>query len=117
MIRKFAFAAITAFAFAASALADPIEGMWKRPADKGGALERISACGGSFCVTVASGEHSGKSAGSFRATGGGKYKGTLTDISAGKTYNGKASLSGNSLRMSGCVLGGLICSSETWTRQ
>jgi uncharacterized protein (DUF2147 family) len=113
MIRKFALAAAAVTLFAAPALADPIEGNWKRP---NGTLEIIKACGGSFCVTVGSGEHSGKSAGNFKSTGGNKYKGTLTDISANKTYNGKATLNGNSLVMSGCVFGGLICKSETWTR-
>lgn len=112
MIRKTALA-IAAVFVASAAYADPIEGNWTRP---NGTLEIISACGGSFCVTVGSGEHKGKSAGSFKSIGGNKYKGTLTDISADKTYNGKATLNGNALVMSGCVLGGLICKSETWTR-
>ena len=117
-MRKIILASLIAVITAVPAFAaDGIEGMWQRPANKGGALERISACGGAFCVTVASGEHSGKSAGKFTMTAPGKYKGTLTDISANKTYNGKATLTGNSLKMSGCVMGGLICSSEIWSRQ
>jgi uncharacterized protein (DUF2147 family) len=51
------------------------------------------------------------------ASGGGKYSGSITKPQNGKTYSGKASLSGGSLKMSGCVLGGLICESQNWLRQ
>jgi uncharacterized protein (DUF2147 family) len=47
----------------------------------------------------------------------GAYKGTVNKLDEGKTYNGKASVSGNTLSLSGCVLGGLICKSEKLTRQ
>ena len=50
------------------------------------------------------------------ASGGGNYEGEITKPSNGKTYSGKAKLSGNSLKLSGCVFGGLICESQTWTR-
>ncbi|TIU33013.1 MAG: DUF2147 domain-containing protein, partial [Mesorhizobium sp.] len=39
---------------------------------------------------------------------------TITDPETDKTYSGKATISGASLKMSGCVLGGLICKSQTW---
>ena len=48
---------------------------------------------------------------------GGSYKGQVNKLDEGKTYNGKASVSGNTLSLSGCVLGGLICKSESLTRQ
>lgn len=113
MIRKYAFAAVAVFAFAAPALADAIEGNYVTPA---GTKMSIAACGSSFCVTAKSGKHAGKSIGSFKTSSGG-YKGSLTDHDKGKTYNGKGRLSGGNLVMSGCVLGGLICRSETWNRQ
>lgn len=100
-----------------AAVADPIEGMWKRPASEGGTLERISKCGDRYCVTVASGKNNGSSAGWMMSTGNNRYRGELTDIEADKTYKGKAEVKGNSLVMSGCVLFGIICKSETWTRQ
>ena len=100
--------------FSGFALADGIEGMWKRP---NGILVSVHKCGAEFCVTAASGAHKGESAGKMAASGTGKYAGTLTDLEAGKTYSGKGALSGDSLTMSGCVLGGLFCKGENWTRQ
>ena len=35
---------------------------------------------------------------------------------ASATYSGKASINGGSMKLSGCVLGGLICQSQTWTK-
>jgi uncharacterized protein (DUF2147 family) len=97
----------------APAFSDPIEGNWKRPT---GVIVAISKCGGKFCATAKTGVNAGKSVGSFAANGKG-YAGSLTDPAAGKTYTGKASISGATMKMSGCVLGGLICKSENWARQ
>lgn len=96
-------------------LADPIEGNWKRP---NGHTVTFSACGAKkFCATAKSGPNAGKSVGVLTATGAGTYKGSLSDPSKGKTYTGKGSISGSTLRVSGCVLGGLICQGENWSRQ
>ncbi|TIT74131.1 MAG: DUF2147 domain-containing protein, partial [Mesorhizobium sp.] len=67
-----------------------------------------------FSITLKSGKFAGKTIGSFKATGDNKYTGTITDPETDKTYSGKATLSGASLKMSGCVFGGLICKSQTW---
>ena len=48
--------------------------------------------------------------------GGGTYSGSITDPAKDKTYSGSGTLSGGSLKMKGCVLGGLICRSQTWTK-
>jgi uncharacterized protein (DUF2147 family) len=96
------------------AMADPIEGTWKRP---NGILVKISGCGTAFCVIAASGPHAGGSAGKMAPAGEGKYKGTLTELETGKTYNGKASIAGGTLSMAGCILCGLLCRSENWARQ
>lgn len=45
-----------------------------------------------------------------------KWKGTLLNLDDGQTYSGTVTLSGNSLTLSGCVLGGLICKNDTWSR-
>jgi uncharacterized protein (DUF2147 family) len=45
-----------------------------------------------------------------------KWKGDLLNLDDGQTYSGTATLSGNSLTLSGCVLGGLICKNDTWSR-
>ena len=76
----------------------------------------LIAGGGSFSITLKSGKHSGKKIGTFSAAGSNSYTGKITDPDTDKTYTGKATLSGNSLKMKGCVLGGLLCKSQTWTR-
>ena len=99
---------------AGSAYADPIEGNWRT--DKG-SIAAISGCGSSFCIKLTSGKFAGKSIGKFKADGDNQYSGNITDPETDKTYSGKGTLSGNSLKMSGCVFGGLICRSQNWKRQ
>ncbi len=97
----------------AAAQADPIEGNWRT---KSGATAAIGSCGGGFCITLKSGTHAGKRIGTFSPSGEGAYAGKITDPANDKTYSGKASLSGNTLKLGGCVLGGLICRNENWSR-
>jgi uncharacterized protein (DUF2147 family) len=114
MIRKLITAAALAAAFTVPAFAaEPIEGMWKRET---GTIIKFAACGGGFCAIVQNGKHAGKSIGTMAGTGG-RYKGNLTDLDANKTYKGKASVAGATMKLSGCVAGGLICKTEAWARQ
>ncbi len=113
MMRKLLIAAAVIMA-AGAAYADPIEGKWKT---QSGANATISGCGGSFCIKLTSGEHAGKQIGNLAASGGNKYAGTITDPADDKTYTGRATLSGSVLKMKGCVLGGLICKSQTWNKR
>jgi len=113
MIHWFAIAfSVTALA-ANVAAADPIEGRWQT---EDGPVAAIAACGDSFCIT-GTGKHAGRQAGRMTANGDGTYAGTIIRPRDGKTYSGKAVLSGNSLKVSGCILGGLICESQTWHRK
>ncbi|CAG1015968.1 MAG: DUF2147 domain-containing protein [Rhizobiaceae bacterium] len=113
MFRRLSVAVAATMLFTGAALADPIEGNWRTET---GSTAKFSPCGGSFCIKLTTGEHAGKSIGKLSATGGNKYRGEITDPADDKTYTGKATLNGNSLRMQGCVFGGLICQSQTWTR-
>ncbi|WP_343313931.1 DUF2147 domain-containing protein [Brucella sp. BE17] len=115
MIRILCMALTLAASFSVQAFADEgIVGSWKRP---NGTIIRYAACGDNkFCGTVMTGEYKGKSIGTMSGKGG-SYKGQVNKLDEGKTYNGKASVKGNSLSLSGCVLGGLICKSESLTRQ
>lgn len=113
MIRKMTLAFACLGLFAGAAIADPIEGTWKR---SNGTLIKYAPSGGKYCGTVMSGKYSGQSIGCMSGTGG-KYKGTVNKLDEGKTYSGKASVSGNSMTLAGCALGGLICKSETLARQ
>jgi uncharacterized protein (DUF2147 family) len=113
MFRRISIAVAAAAMMAGAAYADPIEGNWRTEA---GSTARISNCGGGFCITLISGNHSGKQIGKMSASGANAYRGTITDPNTDKTYKGKASVSGSNLTMSGCVLGGLICQSQTWKK-
>ncbi|GAA0783767.1 DUF2147 domain-containing protein [Roseibium denhamense] len=46
-----------------------------------------------------------------------QWKGKVYNAEDGKTYTGFIELtSANKLKLEGCVMGGLICKGETWTR-
>lgn len=109
----FALAAAIATLGAGAAHADPIEGRWRTQA---GSTAQIAPCGGAFCITLKSGEHAGKRIGTLSLSGENSYRGEITDPENDKTYSGKASISGGTLKMSGCVLGGLICRSQNWSK-
>ena len=113
---KFTFVMIaaTVLALTSHAMADPIEGVWKRP---NGILAKIAPCANTYCATAASGPHIGGHADKLGSAIGGKYTGVLTDLENGNTYSGKGSISGATLIISGCILGGLFCKSESWKRQ
>ncbi|MHA7970411.1 DUF2147 domain-containing protein [Rhizobium sp. CAU 1783] len=112
-MRMFIVAAAAALAFSTASVqaAEPIEGNWKTAS---GATAQIAPCGGSFCVTLKTGKHAGKQIGKM-AGGGADYKGNITDPETDKTYSGSGSVSGNSLKMKGCVLA-VLCKSQTWSR-
>ncbi|MBN9046154.1 MAG: DUF2147 domain-containing protein [Rhizobiales bacterium] len=114
MIRSLVLGTMLAAALATPALAEEgIVGKWKRP---NGTVVAYAACGaGKFCGTVLTGKFKGQA---FSTMSGkeGSYKGEVNKLDEGKTYSGKASVKGNTLLLSGCVLGGLICKSENLTR-
>lgn len=97
---------------AGTAYADPINGNWRT---ESGEKAHISGSG-TFSITIKTGKNAGKRIGSLRKVGEGSYSGTIKDPNENKTYNGKAKVSGGSLILSGCVLGGLICKSQSWSR-
>lgn len=120
--------ALAGFALSAgAAMADPVHGVWKTEVDDGAyAHVTIGECGGKICGTISrtfdsDGEYQSKNLGKqiirgMVPQGGGKYAGQVWRPSNNKLYKGKLQLSGNSLKMSGCVAGGLLCSSQTWQR-
>ncbi|HFQ16049.1 MAG TPA: DUF2147 domain-containing protein [Rhodobacteraceae bacterium] len=109
------------------ALADPLEGMWKTDVDDGAyAYVEIKPCGPALCGTIvrtfnSGGEYKSPNLGKrilidMMPKGGGKYAGNVWRPANGKIYIGKIALKGNTLKMKGCVAGGLFCKSSTWTR-
>ncbi|MGV1758207.1 DUF2147 domain-containing protein [Rhizobium sp. A22-96] len=97
---------------AGSAFADEaIVGNWKTEA---GDTAAITPCADSYCVTLKTGKYAGRQIGKMQGKGG-SYTGELTDPSEDKTYSGSGAISGNSLKMTGCVLK-IFCKSQTWKR-
>ena len=106
--------------------ADPATGTWKTQVDDGSyAHVKIAACGEALCGTIErtfndTGEFASENAGKpllwdMQVAGANKYsKGKIWQPSTGKIFNSKMTLSGDSLKVSGCV--GPICKKQTWTR-
>jgi uncharacterized protein (DUF2147 family) len=121
-MRRLLAAAVLA-ALPVAAFADPVEGIWKtKPDDNGnfGYIE-IKPCGAKFCGTLiksfdkAGAEMQSPNVGKrivwdMVAEGGGAYgDGKVWSPDRDKTYNSKMTLSGDSLSVKGCVMGGMIC--------
>ncbi|OHV20871.1 DUF2147 domain-containing protein [Rhizobium sp. RMa-01] len=111
MIRSFVLASAVAMIAGIAHAEEPIVGSWKTAA---GETAVIASCGGSYCVTLKTGKYAGRKIGTLAGTGG-SYAGEITDPAADKTYSGSGKISGNSLRMQGCVMK-ILCKSQTWTR-
>lgn len=122
-------AASFVLAMAGAALAaDPLEGTWRTAKDDNGnsGLINVAPCGAALCGTlVQSFDAAGKPFKSENqgrqiisqtvSSGGGDYKGKVFSPDRGKTYNSRLKLTGNQLKVSGCVLG--ICrDGGTWTK-
>jgi uncharacterized protein (DUF2147 family) len=100
---------------------DP-SGLWLR--DNGRSQVRVAPCGGgAFCGTVAWMKDTGGPGHvgqrvfyDMVSSGDNQWSGHAFNPEDGKSYNGTMTLSGNRLTTAGCVLGGLICKSVSWTR-
>ena len=122
--------AAAAFAMCATtALADPVFGTWKTIPDDYGNFGhiKVAQCGSKICGTLVksfdsagkqvSSEHVGKKIiWDMKTAGNGSYaEGKVWAPDRDKTYNSKMTLSGNSLKIKGCIFG--ICrDGGTWTR-
>ncbi len=114
----------------AAASAQAIEGQWTNP--KKSVVVQVERCGAAYCGRVI--EASEKAKANARKGGTPNLIGTqilsgLTPAGNGR-YKGKAfvpkrnihasatvrQVSDNVMQVQGCVLGGLLCDSERWTR-
>ena len=95
---------------------------------------RIARCGQAYCGTIVSVQGEARDVNNPDATLKGRnlvgvqmlsniqpapdgFTGQLYNIQDGKTYSGKLKLvNPKAMELSGCVLGGLICKSQTWTK-
>ncbi len=121
-----AVSAMVTFSGAAVA-ADPALGLWKTQPDDGAfAHVQMSECGSAICGVIArtfnaDGEFKSPNLGKrividMVPQGDGQYRGKVWRPSNNKVYIGKLDLNGNSMRLRGCVAGGLLCSKQTWVR-
>lgn len=94
---------------------------------------RIGKCGQAYCGTIISVQGEAKDANNpdpglrgrslvgvqmisnIQPAGSG-FTGQLYNYKDGKTYTGKMTFAGKAMQLSGCVLGGLICRSQTWAK-
>lgn len=117
--------------FALPASADPI-GTWAT--ESGDTRIRIAKCGPVLCGTIVWTRSGGKDENNpdaalrgrdlvgvrmidkIQPSGADTWTGALYNYRDGKTYSGRMRLKSNGLEMSGCVLGGLFCRSQVWSR-
>lgn len=111
MIKKTLAAIAMTAAIVSPAIAGDIAGNWRT---QSGETARIAKCGGSYCIKLTTGAHSGKQIGKVSGNGP-KYTGNITDPSNDKTYSGSATVNGSSMKMTGCVAK-ILCRSQTWTK-
>lgn len=121
-------AAVFGLMASAAFAADPLEGVWQTEVDDGAyAHVTIAPCAAAFCGTITASYHEDGSPYDSENVGKvividmipqgeGEYEGSVFRPSNEKTYYGTISLAGDQLKLSGCVLGGLICAKQSWTR-
>jgi uncharacterized protein (DUF2147 family) len=109
------------------ALADPAEGVWQTEVDDGNfAYVTIAPCGAAFCGVIsrtfnAEGEFASENIGrtiviDMVPVSAGEYEGQVWRPSNDKIYIGTMTVTGDAIRLRGCVAGGLICSGQDWVR-
>lgn len=126
-MKRFSLVAV-ALLMATPVIADPVLGLYKtQPGDNGnfGHVE-LYQCDDAICGVIRKAfDGSGAEIPSdnigrrmiwdMQAQGGGDYaNGKIWAPDRDKTYKSKMSLSGNALKVSGCVFG--ICRAQNWTR-
>ena len=112
----------------AAAAQDAAVGIWQTEVDEGSfAHILMQPCGSAVCGVIqrtfnADGtEYQSPNIGkqiviNMVPNGDGSYNGQVFRPSNGKTYTGKMQVSGDALRLQGCVAGGLLCASQNWVR-
>lgn len=128
-MKKLTTIAAFVFASATSVFAqDAVEGVWQTQADDGAfAFVTIAPCGSALCGVISQtfnsgGEYHSENIGrqlvwDMQVQKNGRYNGgQIWQPSTDKVFKSKMALAGNTLKVSGCVAGGLICKKQTWTR-
>ncbi len=114
-------AAVLAASIAGAAAGDA-GGVWLR--ENGASKVRIAPCGGeALCGAIIWLKDPSGAAKvgqqvffDMKPHGENIWTGSAFNPEDGKTYSGKMTLAGDRLTTAGCVLGGLICKSVSWSR-
>ncbi len=122
MLRSVVLSVAILTAMIPAALAAGVKGEWTR--EDARTRVRFASCGAdAVCgsITWLSDPKSPATVGQkvffdMKPDGPNSWAGTAFNPDDGKTYAGKMTLSGDHLVTAGCVLGGLICKSYSWTR-
>ena len=126
-------AALAVFATTSVSFAAGIEGTWTR--SNGKSKIKISKCGSSFCTKIVWMKTPRKDtknenaalrgrdlvgttiSKNLKPSGDKRWSGNIYNANKGKTYTGSATVSGNKLRMKGCLTSaGILCQSAKFTR-
>ena len=92
-------------------------GNWKRP---DGSTAKVWQCGKKLCAKVVSGEKKGFDMfmGGIAQADASTWKGKMKHpkMGTGMTFNGTVTLASGKLNVKGCMLGGMMCDAEVWTK-
>jgi uncharacterized protein (DUF2147 family) len=127
-MKKFTISAMALLLSAGTAMADPLEGMWRTGGDDNGhsGLIKVAPCGDQLCGTLIKAyDETGAEIESDNigrniisetvAQGDGYYKGLVYSPDRDKTYKSKLQMTGSTLKVRGCVA--FICrDGGTWQR-
>ena len=123
----------------AAAMATPVEAQRLSPAgtwlsQTGETRVRIAPCGAQMCGTIVWVKTPGKDVQNpdpaqrgrdlvglrmiaMSPSGADQWRGTLYRYTDGQTFSGTMKMTGqNTMELSGCVMGGIICRAQTWSR-
>jgi uncharacterized protein (DUF2147 family) len=113
-------AVLVACAATAAQAADPT-GTWVRPST--GTVVKFYNCGDALCAKIVGVKDKAKQGtvgtvimSGAKKSGDGKWEGDLLNTDDGQTYSGVVTYTGGGLTLKGCVLGGIVCKGETWSR-
>jgi uncharacterized protein (DUF2147 family) len=133
-------AALLGVSLGTALAADPM-GTWRT--EEGKATVRITACGPALCGTIISLKDANDDTGKpktdknnadaslrnrpmvgvpivlgMKPSGNAnKWSGQVYNADDGKTYSGSLTLQdANTIKLEGCIMGGLLCKAQTWTR-
>jgi uncharacterized protein (DUF2147 family) len=130
ILAKLALIAVAAAVPVTASAQAALEGHWKNP--KGSVVVRLTSCGDAYCGVVVEASEKAKATArkggtpnligtrilsGMKPSGGGTFKGLVFDPKRNIRAPATVRLLGSStLVVKGCVLNGIICKEQRWTR-